>query len=47
MEMQVSKTPVPLRLMFSQEGPYAAVGRTMLRIGFLPVILDGNLEGGG
>ncbi len=29
--MHLGKLPVPLGLMFSQEGPYAAVGLTMLR----------------
>ncbi|MCA3445271.1 MAG: transporter substrate-binding domain-containing protein [Rhodobacter sp.] len=31
LEIHLGKTPVPLGLMFSQAGPYAAVGRTMLR----------------
>lgn len=29
LEMQLGKTMIPLGLMFSQEGPYAAVGKTM------------------
>lgn len=31
LEMQLGTTHVPLGLMFSQEGPYAAVGKTMFR----------------
>ena len=31
LETRLSKTLIPLGLMFSQEGPYAAVGETMFR----------------